>query len=170
MIPNVTPYMGNLDAYVATAGTKISAARSGASKGCTLANATTYYFPLGGPHSPLGNSSGVSIDLAWAAAVVAVFTLEATDFPGVIDGAIMGPADVADYDTTNWTQINPPTAYVPVSGSGNSASAATVTAGGSAAGTALLECQGASSRRYRIKAVVTTGGLVRCGVYGKVGA
>jgi hypothetical protein len=158
-----SPRSGNLDAYAATAGTLVAAKRDGSAKGCTLANGTTYYFPLGGSHSGPGLVSNISIMLSWASAVAAVFTLEATDFPGIQDGEVSGPSDTTDYATSGWTQINPLTAYVPVSGSGNSASAATVTAGGSAAGTALFEISGATSRRYRIKAVVTTGGLVRCG-------
>lgn len=149
----------NLKAYVATTGALVPAASTAGAKGCTLANATTYYFPI--PAGVVGTRLA-NIVAKWAAAVSAVFTLETTDLP---------PTDVSDYDATagnGWQQINPPSAYVPVSGAGNSASAATVTAGGANAGAATFALSNISAPRMRIKAVVTIGGLVRLAAFGKV--
>lgn len=137
--------------------------------GCTLANSTTYYFPLGNGEGliPAG-CQFASIQLKWSAAVAAVFTVETTNFPCKIFPPA-GPDDVTDYSSTagDWLQLNPADAYVPVSGSGNSATLAAVTAGGSAAGGALFDLAGLGTRRIRIKAVVTTGGTVRAQGHGK---
>jgi hypothetical protein len=151
-------------------GTPVIAVLSGASKGCTLANATTYYFPIGGEQSeliadqPLG-----SAHISWAAAVVATITLETSDYPAFEHGMESGPADVNDYDATGptWVPCNPSAATVDVTGSGNSATGATVTAGGTNAGGAMYNIGNLGTRRARLKVVVTTGGLVRCGVHGK---
>lgn len=148
----------NLHAFVATTGVRVVPDEETAgAKGCTLANATTYYFPV--TADALGREL-LSLHLKWAAAVAAVFTLEVSNLPG---------NDASDYDATagNWQQYNPSTAYVPVSGASNSATAATVTAGGAAAGSAVFELSDVSSARVRIKAVVTTGGLVRVAANGK---
>lgn len=168
-----TKQSDNLNAIKTSDGTVVSATLNG-TKGCTLANSTTYVFPLAPSESPfVGELKTLSIQLKWAAAVAAVFTLEVSDFPAKEGAASndIGTDDVTDYSATagDWVQWNSPAAYVPVSGSGNTATAATVTAGGSAAGGALFEMTSASSRRYRIKAVVTTGGVVRCGVHAKGG-
>jgi hypothetical protein len=167
-----TPKSDNLDAYVVTTGVKVEAARAAAAKGCTLANSTTYYFPIGGSETEFPGGAGLlSIHLQWAAAVAAVFTLEVSDFPAKVGGTAAGASDVTDYSAVagEWLQVNPSTAYVPVTGTGNSVSSATVTAGGTNAGGALLDVSALGSRRVRIKAVVTTGGVVRVGAHGKAG-
>src|SRR5262245_54090819 len=157
-----SPQSDNLNAQTATTGVVVTAVRSGASKGCTLANATTYYFALG--IAP--GASQLSAHLMWASAVVATFTLECSNFPA--SGA--SATDVTDYSTTagEWQQFNSPSAYVPTSGTGNTSVGATVTAGGTAAGSAFYDMSLVGARRMRIKVVVTTGGVVRCGVHGKV--
>jgi hypothetical protein len=165
----------NLDAIKTSDGTAVAANRTGsAAKGCTLANSTTYVFPLAPSESNMvGEKVIMSVHLQWAAAVAAVFTLEVSDFPAKTGGASndIGADDVLDYSTTagEWQQYNPPAAYVPVTGASNSAAAATVTAGGAAAGSAYFGLSDVGSRRIRIKAVVTTGGVVRCGFHAKEG-
>ena len=147
----------NLDAYT-TAGAKKVAATTAGSKGVTLANSTTYYIPI----PPQLLRSRADIEIRWASAVVGTFTIETTDLPS---------SDVTDYDSTagNWQQFNSPASYVPVTGSGNSASATTVTAGGSAAGACVFALTGISAQHMRIKAAITTGGLVRFSAEGKEG-
>lgn len=165
-----TFYSDNLDC-VSSAGAAVVASRV-SPIGCTLADATTYYFVLASSEAPIvGDNATISAHLKWAAAVVAVFTIEGSCFPLYVGGSEVkqGPFDVHAYSSTagDWLQFNPANAYVPVSGASNTVTAATVTTGGSAAGGAILELMGASSRRYRIKAVVTTGGLVRVGMHAK---
>lgn len=141
--------------------------------GCTLANSSTYYFVVGSQLAPTpSQTSLVTLHLAWAAAVAATFTVETCNFPATRGGALPGPDDVKDYDATagNWIQENPSTAYVGVTGSGNTVSSLTITAGGTAAGGAMIHLGNIGSRRVRIKAVVTTGGNVRCNAHGKAGA
>ena len=159
-----SPQSDNLNAFTATTGVVITAVRTGTSKGCTLANATTYYFSLG--ISP--GASQLSAHLMWASAVVATFTLEVSNFPATAYGS--SASDVTDYSTTagEWQQFNSPSAYVPTQGSGNTSVGATVTAGGTAAGAAFYDMSLVGARRMRIKVVVTTGGVVRCGTHGKV--
>lgn len=148
----------NLSAYVATTGARITPENATPNRGCTLSNATTYYFPI---PVALAGKPLVDIHAKWAAAVVAVFTIEVSD---------MSTDDVTDYDATagNWQQYNPPSAYVPVSGGGNTSSAATVNAGGANAGSAVWSLSDVSALRLRLKVVVTTGGLVRVAANGKV--
>jgi hypothetical protein len=142
----------NLNAYVATTGVLLAADDTSGSQGVTLLNATTYYIPI--PAAVIGVALA-DILIKWAAALVGTFTIEATN---------LSSADLSDYDATagnGWQQLNPPTAYVPTTGSGNTSSAATVTAGGTAAGTADYQLTDIGQMRFRIKAAITTGGLAR---------
>ena len=137
----------------------------------TLVDSTTYYLPVGSDFAPLPAELGlVSVHLKWASAVAAVATVEASDFPEKVLGRRRGGGyDVTDYDATagNWIQLNPTDAYVPVSGSGNSADQATVTLGGSAAGGCIFNLFDTGARRLRIKIVVTTGGKLWANAHGK---
>ena len=154
----------NLDAVTASTGAVVTADRMGTAKGCTLANGTTYFFVLDKSGSPVD-----SVHLQWAAAVAATFTVEASCYPKLVGGNPMAPADVTDFSTTTgeWIQLNPSTAYVPVVGTGNSVTSLTITAGGTNAGAAWIDLGNLGARRVRIKVVVTTGGVVRCGVNGR---
>lgn len=149
----------NLHAFLATTGTRVIADEDTVgAKGCTLGNAKTYYFPI--PAGVVGMKAA-EVQVKWAAAVVGVFTIETTSIPNI---------DLSDYDATvgtGWQQINPPSAYVPVAGTGNSASAATVTTGGTNAGTATFSLTDITAPRARIKAELTTGGLVRVASFAK---
>lgn len=138
----------NLNAITA-AGAEKGAVLIGASRGVTTANSTVYYFPI---PPEVCSQSDFAVQVAWAAAVAATITIEECTFP-----------DSTAYGSTGWVPLDPPDAYVPVTGSGNSSALATVTAGGSAAGNAIFEMSCVGGKRYRIKADVTTGGLVRVG-------
>ncbi len=139
---------------------------------CTLGVAT-YYIPLGTQKARTpAQTSIVDLHLKWSAALAATITIETSNFPQLVGGDHRGAADVTDISTTagDWIQQNPSTAYVPCVGSGNSASAATVTAGGSAAGGCEFTLSGLGSKRVRAKVVVTVGGTMRANVHGKLGA
>ena len=153
-------------AAVKNDGTVVTPARA---SGCTL-GVGTYYFPVGSSEAPTSSETPlVSAHLKWAAAVAATITVETCNFPAKVDSHVSGPTDVSDYDETagNWISENPTTAYVAVSGSGNSSTAAVVTAGGTAAGGCTFHLGNLGTRRVRIKVVTTVGGVVRCGIAGK---
>lgn len=168
--PVNTKTSDNIDA-IKSDGTVVSAVRSGTSKGCTLAVAT-YYFPLGSSEAPLSaGTSLVHAHLKWAAAVAATITVETCSFTRFEGGFGGANDDVTDYSTTagDWIQENPSTAIVAVSGASNTSTAATVTAGGAAAGGCSFHLGNLGSRRARVKVVATVGGLVRCAANGKAG-
>lgn len=131
--------------------------------GVTLPGAGTYFFNVATTDSPTND-----FYLKWAAAVAGVFTLETTSLPRFIRGASSKP-DVADNSTNagDWTPQEPPDAYVPTTGVGNSANGAIVTAGGANIGSAEFVVTGLTSSRARIKGVLTAGGVVRCEYWGK---
>lgn len=139
--------------------------------GCTL-GVGTYYFPVGSGRSSLPVETNlVSAHLKWAAAVAATITVETSNFPPFKGsaGLLGGPTDVSDISATagDWILENPSTAIVGVTGGGNSATAATVTAGGTNAGGCMYHLGNFGCRRVRIKVVTTVGGVVRCSVHGK---
>lgn len=146
----------------------------GADGSVTLANSTTYYFPVGKDYAALPSMlEMVAVHLKWASEVAATITIEASDFPAKVGGLRGGGGyDVVDYDTTagNWIQLNPSTAYVPTAGTGNSATAAVVTAGGTNAGGCIFQLTAIPDRRVRIKLVVTTGGALWINAHGKAAA
>lgn len=163
---------GDLDAITITTGVVIPYKQS--DKGVTLV-VGTYYFSLGAPDAILNSQALVSsAHVQWAAAVAATITLETSNFPATIGGLPTGQgvADVTDYSATagDWIPENPSTAIVGVVGSGNSATAATVTAGGSAAGGCSFHLGNLGTRRARIKVVTTVGGIVRVNIHGKGGS
>jgi len=145
-----------------------------AADGSVTLTAATYYIPFGSSYATTPSQTAfVSLGLAWAAAVAGTITIETTNFPAYVQGqrGVAGSAfDVLDWDAADWTQVNPSTAYVPVSGTGNSATNATVTAGGTNAGTAIFDIAMTATRRWRCKIVASTGGKVWANAHGKVGA
>jgi hypothetical protein len=168
------PGTGDLSAQTITTGTVIPfVPASGATPaGCTLA-VNTYYFALGSQDSVTPAETALtSVSMVWQAAVAATITVETTNCPKYIGGTnIGGGTDISDFDVTAaWQQQNPSTAYVPVSGSGNTVTNLTVTAGGTNAGGCSLELGNLGDRRVRIKIVTTVGGVVRCTVHGKAGS
>lgn len=163
---NITMRSDNLRAYKSD-GTIVEPQRDGTSKGCTL-TAGTWYFELGGSEAPLASeTSVVDAYLQWAAAVAGTITIETALFPAKEGGQGGANTDLLPYSTTGWIQQNPTSAYVPVNGTGNSATAAVVTAGGTNAGECEFSLGNFGGRRVRIKLVLTVGGLVRCGANGK---
>lgn len=156
----------NLDAIKTSDGSVVQAERVAATKGCTLGVAT-YVFLLDKKGSLVE-----SVHLQWSAALAATITFEVSNYPEHIGGQpTQGPVDVADHSTTagEWMQINPSTAYVPVTGANNTVSNLTITAGGAAAGGAWVDLGNLGARRVRVKVVVTTGGVLRVGVNGRDG-
>lgn len=137
----------------------------------TLVNSTTYYIPFGNDFAALPAQAPIaSLHLKWAAAVAATITVEGSNFPAKVGGRRAGGGyDVTDYDTTagNWIQLNPTDAYVPVVGTGNSATAAVVTAGGTNAGGCIFNLADFGLRRGRLKVVATVGGKLWTNVHGK---
>jgi hypothetical protein len=161
----------NLNAFLAN-GTPVLANRDGAPStfGLTLA-AGTYYVPFGAPKSPTpAETPLVALQVRATAALAATFTVEDCLWPSTRSpGDGRGDPDVTDFDATagNWIQENPASATVSTSGTGWTPTAATVVAAGSTIGGALWHLGNNGSRRWRLKIVVTTGGLCRVGVHGK---
>ena len=88
----------NIDAYKAD-GTAVPANRDGAPAtwGVTLANGTTYYFPLGAGRAPVPSESPlVSVHLRGASTLVAVITIEDTNFTPAVLPEGRGAVDVSD--------------------------------------------------------------------------
>lgn len=143
--------------------------------GCTLANGTTYVFVLGA-EAFIGQAPLASAQIAWDAAVVAVVSIEALNFGRKLGRPdLTGPDDVTDFDVATrgrWMKIDPSTAYVTVTSSdgttgGATIANATVTVAGGTQGAAFYDLGNLGGRRLRVKVVVTTGGVVRCGMFAK---
>ncbi len=124
----------------------------------TLADATTYFYDLG------ENVAGASVVCAQLQAagttLVATITLETTVYPADLASAF-------DVVVGTWHKENPPDAYVPVTGAGWVATAATVAVAGGAAGGCLYNLNSEGGRRVRLKVAVTTGDSVRVGSQAK---
>lgn len=133
----------------------------------------TYYVPFGAPDSAVPEEvSLVSLHLAWAAAVAAAITVEASNLSPKRGGGFTGPDDVSDYDETagNWIPWDPSDAESAAAGTGNSATGATLTAGGTNAGGGAIELPDFGFRRGRLKIVTTVGGKIRIAARGKLGS
>lgn len=141
------------NAYVETTGTLVAADANG---DCTLANSTTYYFPVVEEDQDLA-----SVHLRWASALNAVVTFE----DGNTDTAIANVYDVAT--SGNWVQENPSTAYVAVTSGAATVASMTITIPGGTAGGAVVSLSGINTRRLRVKAVVTTGAKLSVMPHGK---
>ncbi len=123
-----------------------------------LVAGTTYYFPLGG-----SEATAESAHAQWPSTII-------------ITGAVIEDSNLTEADSTwystvagEWLAENPTSAYVPVAGTGVSATAGTIAATGNAAGGgAIWNLSGAGSTRKRLKVVVgATGGLFRVAPNGK---
>ncbi len=131
----------------------------GASFGNLTLGVSTYYIELGHVQGGAPADVGlISAHLKWALAVAGVITFETSNFP-----------DVSPFSTTagDWIPENPATASVSVVGAGNTSVAATVTAGGTAAGGCIYHVGNLGARRGRLKLVTSVGGALRCDVRGK---
>lgn len=167
---------GDLVAVAITTGQQIPVISDPTSTGCLLLGGITYYFPFGSDRSALPRETvDIALHMRWALAVAGTATIEACNFPQTLSGSGQGGADVTDWDSTlgNWVQIDPTLAgpvYANALGSGNSIAKYTVTLGGTAAGAAIWNIPDFGFHRGRIKLVVTTGGIVRASISGKLGA
>ncbi len=159
----------NLDALLSTTGVAAAAAPTD-TDGKTLA-AGTYYVPLASSEGPtISECFLATVQFKWSAALAATITIESTNFPAFPGSANNGRADVNDIDAAagNWIQENPasPTQFNQA-GTGNTVTATTFVAGGTAASGVILYLPNAGARRYRLKVVVTVGGTLRVGSCGK---
>lgn len=136
----------------------------------------TFYFPLGSAINIMpGETALLSAHLSWSAALAGTLTVEMSNYPRYFNGAKYGPDDITDFNTVagNWIQWNPATAtpnIVQTAGVGNTATAYTVTLGGTNAGGALINIGDCGFRRVRLKLVASVGGTIRCCVNGKLGS
>ena len=144
--------------------------------GCNLGSGT-YYFAMGGNAAPVpAETSVMGIHLQWVALLAATVTIEVCNFPGFLSAMREGGVDVTDFDaagTGNWIQYNPALSvgiYANTIGTNNTVTALTVTAGGTNAGGAIINCVDLGFERVRIKVVTTVGGVFRCGTHGKLGS
>ncbi len=145
--------------------------------GCTLASGTTYYFPLGAPKAAATAECALTaVAVRWDAAIILTSVqIETTIFPATSSpGDGRGPTLLSDFENATpgyWLLQNPTTAYVPVTGGTQTPSTMTVTVAGGSAGGCEFDLGNFGARRARVKIVVAgTGGVVRVGVHGKVGA
>jgi hypothetical protein len=148
------PHPGNrlAPAKTATTGVRIETEPTG----CLLAANTTYFF-TGDARGALITSFGIK----WDAALIAVISIEDTNFDVDI---------VTDYDATagnGWVGEVPAPYPIAPGGSGALASGVITLAGGNA-GAALAHLSGLGSRRQRVKVVVGgTGGRLAIAPHGK---
>ena len=167
----VPPHSDNLTA-IKSDGTTVS---PGVGAGCSLANSTTYVFSLGGDRL-IGAAPLSSAQVQWDSAFVGTITVETCNWAQKIGRPDnTGATDVSEFDVTTkgaWMQENPSTAYISVTSTDGTTGGATVTnatiavAGGTAGG-ASIQLGNLGARRCRLKVVVTTGGVVRGGMYAK---
>lgn len=136
----------------------------------------TYYFPFG---STLGGApletSLLSLNAYWSAALAGAFTIEGCNFDATRSGNGQGSADISDWAATGgaWLQYNPTQVggtYAAAGGAGNSFTALALTLGGTAVGSALINMPDFGFRRARAKIVTTVGGTIRLMPWGKLGA
>lgn len=174
------PDSSNLDAFVLTTGTQVTANRiltGGDPKllGCTLLANTTYVFPLGTHKSAVPAESPYVCSQVWwsSATTITTITVETCLFPSSPQAQDMrgSGTQVTDWDSTVgfWLLQNPPTAYVPATNA--TPTAMTVAPTALTQGGCEFDLGNFGNRRGRIKVVVgATGGLVRVGVHGKSGS
>jgi hypothetical protein len=174
------PDSSNLDAYVLTTGTQVSANRvmtGGDPKvlGCTLLANTTYVFPLGTQKAAVpAESPYVCTQIWWNSAItITSITFETCLFPASPLGNDMRGVgtQVSDWDSTVgfWLQQNPTTAYVPATNA--TPTAMTVAPTALTQGGCEFDLGNFCNRRGRVKVVVgATSGIVRVGTWGKSGS
>jgi hypothetical protein len=141
-------------AYVATTGVPVVPKGDGS---VTLASGTTYYFPLGGAEAPLIGAQLIGD----AAIIITAARIECT---------FVEAARSSHFDATAglWVIENPPTAYVPTTGAGWTATLATLAVAGGAIGSAIWDVGNVGSKRARLAVVVGgTGGVATVATHGK---
>ena len=167
------PGTGDLRCYTLTTGVEVPYVPAPSGSIGQNIGVNTYYFPIGSQNAPTpAQTALVSLHLKWALAVAGTITIETCNFPRFYGGAREGGIDVDDFVATDWIQYNPATAgtlTVQISGAGNTATALTITAGGTGAGIAYVNISDIGARRIRVKVVSTVGGLLRVNARGKFG-
>lgn len=133
-----------------------------AADGFVTLGVDTYLFPIGG-----GDSTVTGVHIVTDDTIAGTFTLEVSNLPR--DAIQGGSGNVTDWDTTaagGWVKLDPPSAYVASVGTGWTWTLATgvKTAG---VGAAFIDLVASGAKRFRIKAVITTGGKVRVNSNGK---
>lgn len=122
----------------------------------TTANATTYYFGLGGEDAGLIEN----VHITWDATFVGTITIEGSNFP-----------EVAVTSTTvgDWIPTNPTTAayVVDTVGAGVTPTALSIAVAGGAAGGCGINLSYLGYARGRVKLISTTGGRVRAVCHAK---
>lgn len=123
--------------------------------GYVTLDADDHYFVLGGAEgAPI-----TSVQIQTDATIAGTFTIEICNFPR---DPINGGGRVSDYDeTTAWVLVNASTGvYIPTNGTGWTVTAMTMakTAG---LGSAIVDIGNLGAKRVRVKAAITTPGLVR---------
>jgi hypothetical protein len=169
-------FRSNINAVNTANGNVVTANYGGASTtfGVTLANATNYVFPFGADNAPMPSETAVvTVHLKWDNATAFTAVVEECGFPRTHPDQTSTVDDVSDHNTTvgYWILVRPPDAYVEVAGGGTytiGTGVIAVTAGQAGGCTITLSDWGA--RRGRIRLTVTTGGLHRCAVHGKLAA
>ncbi len=162
----------NLSA-ISAAGAVVSPDKDGL---LTLTN-TTYFIELGSTDAPMCEEAvNLAVLLKWSAALAGAITFEWTNFPATRGNqSQQGAADVATNENAGtgfWVQDNDATGdkVSTAIGAGNSATALTITAGGTNAGAIGVQLKDRGARRYRLKLVLSAGGTLRAVAHGKLGA
>lgn len=141
----------------------------------TFGGTGTWYVELGTSSNSVtpAQTALTSAHCTWSAALAATITVETSNAPTYRHGFDNGPSFVTSYEAAttagNWIPENPSTAIVSVVGTGNSSTAATVTAGGTNAGGCMFHLGNMGARRIRLKIVVTVTGTLSANVVGKIG-
>lgn len=140
-------------------------------KGFKLASTGNWYIDISIP-----DVSQISVHYAWDASLAATsVNVQDSNLPDfkAFSATTHDPdpgVDIALNDEVagNWITEDPSTAYVP-SGSGYTVTNSTIAVTGGTANGTILNFGNMSSRRRRVKVVVTTAGFFRCSAHG-VGA
>jgi hypothetical protein len=140
--------------------------------GLTL-TAATYLFPFGGElYGSVVETVMHALSALWPAGIVGTITIEATNFPKTVTGAVQGPNDVTDWDVSSaWQKIDPTQAgavYATATGTGAMTKyTCAITAG---SGGALWNIPELGALRLRARAALTTGGFLRMFGHAKLGS
>lgn len=137
-------------------------------KGYSLGVAT-YYIDVSQP-----DPVSLSVHVSWDANLVATsLNYQDSNMPAYASMTLPyadkdAAVDVSIYDSTSgrWITQDPSTAYVPA-GTGFTVTNMTVAIGGGTANGTVFNLGNVSTRRARIKIVVTTAGYFRCHPHGK---
>lgn len=153
----------HLDAYRAAFDEDDGAVKPIDQDGYVTLGVDTYLFPLGGSDSPT-----ISVEVQTDGTIAASgITIECTNAPKT------GPGAITDWDTSAsspWVKDDSVVGgFISSNGTGWTATAMSMakTAG---VGNAIWNLAGRGAKRYRLRAVVTTGGTMRVSDHSKTGS